>query len=123
MTDFRSLFDKEFLGSWDLGEKDRIVVIERVEAKKIKGASGDEKRQPVVYFKGKKKGLVCNVTNAKTIAKLYGKHVEKWAGKPVALYATRTLAFGEEVDCIRVRPEAPEMPGPGEVAADVEAAS
>lgn len=107
MTDFRTMFDRTYLGSWDLGEKDVIVQIERVEAAKVKGATGEEKRAPIVYFRGKKKGLVLNVTNAKTVAKLYGKHVEKWAGKAIALYATRTLAFGEEVDCIRIRPEAP----------------
>lgn len=111
MTDWRSLMDKTYLGSWDLPEgKDVVVVIDHCEGAKIKGTTGEEKKAPVLYFQGKKKAMVLNATNSKTIAKLYGRHIEKWAGKPVALYGTRTLAFGEEVECIRIRPEAPAMP-------------
>lgn len=127
MTDFRTMFDKEYLGAWDLADgKDAVVVIERVEGKTIKGKGGEENRKPVLYFVGKKKAFVCNVTNARTIARLYGKHVEAWTGKAIALYATMTSVGGEEVDCIRVRPDAPAMPakrGPVAVEAEKEAAS
>ncbi len=124
MTDVRSYFEKAYLGAWDIPEgKDVVLVIDRCEGSQIKGTSGESKKAPVLYFtnvKDRKKGLVLNVTNAKTIIRLYGRHVEKWAGKPIAIFASKTLAFGEEVDCIRVRPEAPAMPaakttGPTEV--------
>lgn len=113
MTDVRSLFDKRFLGAWDCPDgKDVVLVIDHCEGQAIKGTSGEEKKAPVLYFsntKGKK-GLVLNVTNAKTLIRLYSAKIESWPGKPIALYATRTMAFGEDVDCLRIRPEAPPMP-------------
>ena len=127
MTDVRSFFEKAYLGAWDIPEgKDVVLVIDRCEGSSIKGTTGEAKKAPVLYFtntRDRKKGLVLNVTNAKTIIKLYGRHVEKWTGKAIAIYAARTLAFGEEVDCIRVRPEAPATPsskasGPVEIARD-----
>ena len=111
MTDWRSLMDKTYLGSYELPEgKDIVVVIDHCEGAKIKGTTGEEKKAPILFFQGKKKPMVLNSTNSKTIAKLYGRHIESWAGKPIAIYATQTLAFGETVECIRVRPTAPPMP-------------
>ena len=111
MTDVRSFFEKSYIGSWDIPDgKDAVLVIDRCEAGKVKGTSGESKRAPLLYFsnvRDKKKPMVLNATNAKAIIKLYGSQIEKWPGKRIALYATKTLAFGEEVDCIRVRPEVP----------------
>lgn len=113
-TDVRSFFEKRYIGSWDLPDgRDVVVVIDRVEGGDVKGTSGESKRAPLVFFsnvKNRKKPLVLNATNAKAIIKMYGKFIEEWSGKPVTLYATKTVAFGEEVDCIRVRPEKPAMP-------------
>lgn len=118
MTDIRSMFDKKYLGSWDIPEgKDVVLVIDRVEGAQIKGTSGEEKKAPVIFFsnvRDKKKGLVCNATNAKTISTLYGRHIEAWRGKAISIYATTTMAFGENVECIRIRPIAPPMPKAGQ---------
>jgi hypothetical protein len=95
-----------------------VLVIDRVEPAQIKGTSGEEKKAPVIFFsnvRDKKKGLVCNATNAKTISTLYGRHIEAWRGKAIAIYATTTMAFGENVECIRIRPVAPPMPKSGQV--------
>jgi len=117
VTDVRSFFDKKYLGSWDIPEgKDVVLVIDRCEGSAVKGTTGEEKKAPILFFsnvRDKKKSLVLNVTNAKTLIKLYGKHIEEWKGKAIAIYATRTLAFGEEVDCIRIRPVSPAMPARG----------
>ena len=113
-TDVRSFFEKKYIGSWDLPEgRDVVVVIDHVEGGSVQGTSGESKKAPLLYFsnvKNKKKPLVLNATNAKAVIKMYGKFIEDWSGKPIALYATRTLAFGEEVDCVRIRPQAPAMP-------------
>lgn len=119
MTDWRSMMDKTYLGSWDVPEgKDVVLVIARCEGATIKGTTGEEKRAPVLFFANtkSKKGMVLNSTNAKTIAKLYGRHVEGWVGKPIAIFATKTLAFGEEVECLRIRPIAPPLPKSSESA-------
>lgn len=116
MTDVRSYFEKEHLGAWNLPDgKDVVVVIESCKQGTVKNKEKSE-RKPVLYFsnvKDRSKGLVLNATNAKRLIKLYGRHVEKWAGKPIALFVTEVDAFGETVDAIRIRPTAPPMPAKG----------
>jgi hypothetical protein len=106
--DVRTLYDKEFLYSFDLQGRDVTVVIERVKAGVLTGVGGKKNKKPVVYFRGKEKGLGLNITNARTIAAMYGGFdVEKWIGKAVTLYATTTTFGDKTVDCIRIRPEIP----------------
>lgn len=107
MTDYRLMFDKDYIGAWDL-PGDTVVTITGVVALKIKNAQEKEERKPIISLAEFKKKWVCNVTNANVIANLYGKHVEKWKGKKVTLYATTVNAFGSMKDCIRVRPEVPD---------------
>ena len=121
MTDVRSFFDKKYLGAWDIPEgRDVVLVIDRCEGSRVKGTTGEEKKAPVLYFSNtkNKKGMVLNATNAKTLIKLYGKHVEQWPGKPIAIFASKTDGFGQtDLDCIRIRPEAPPLPTKGAQAA------
>lgn len=105
MADYRSMFNSEYIGAWDL-PRDATVTIVRVEARELTSARGKDKK-PVIWFQGRTKGMVCNKTNAKAIAAMYGKDVSQWLGKRVTLYATTTSAGGETVDCIRVRPGIP----------------
>ncbi len=73
----------------------------------LTGEDGKKSKKPVAYFRGKDRGLALNSTNCKTIAKMYGNDTDKWAGKLVTLYPTTTNAFGQTVECIRIRPSAP----------------
>ena len=104
MTDYRTMFDSDFVGAWDLPE-DRIVTIARVEPLQV----GKEKKlKPIVHFaEPGMKPLVCNKTNAKAICAMYGNYVEAWIGKKITIFRTQTDSFGEIVDCIRVRPGMP----------------
>ncbi len=111
MTDYRTMFDKDYIGSWDL-QGDTVVTITGVVKKKIKNAQEKEEHKPILSLQGYEKKWVCNVTNCTVIANMYGKHVEKWAGKRVTIYPTQTQAFGSMKDCIRVRPEMPADDGP-----------
>jgi len=106
-TDYRSMFDRTFLASFDLEGKDRIVTISSVEAGEIKDDKGNAERKPVISFEGKKLKLCCNKTNCKAIAGMYGNVVEAWVGKRITLYATVVAAFGSEWEAIRVRPTKP----------------
>jgi hypothetical protein len=109
MTDYRSMFDREYIGSWDLPrDRDAVVVIRLVKAEVL--SNGKTKNtKPILFFEGKEKGMVCNKTNARTVASLYGNDTTAWIGKPVALYVTTTRdpGSGGDVDCIRIRPTAP----------------
>ena len=108
-TDYRSLYDKDFIGAWDLKDKDVNVTITKVIGGSLVGVGGRKSKKPVVYMKGTEKGFAINATNGKTIAALYGNYVEKWVGQRITLYksTTRNPNGDGEVECIRVRPQAP----------------
>lgn len=106
MADYRTMFDRDYVGAWDL-KGDTTVAIERVEAKELTAQGGRKSKKPIVYFTGAEKGLACNKTNAKIIAAMYGNDTAAWAGKKITLFATTTSMGGETVDCIRVRPVVP----------------
>lgn len=109
-TDVRSMYDKEFLYAYDLHGRDVTLTIERVVQGKLTGQGGKSNKKPVVYFKegAEKKGLGLNITNARTIAAMYGGfEVEKWIGKRITLYPSQTTFGSATVDCIRIRPNIP----------------
>lgn len=106
-TDYRSMFEKDYLGAWDFTDGDRTFTIKKAQRGELTGSGGRKSKKPVVYFQETDKGLALNATNGKTIAALYGVMVEDWQGKPITLYKSRTTMGSEEVDCVRVRPQAP----------------
>lgn len=109
MADYRTMFDEKWLKAWDLAGRDWTLIIRKVEAGVLENARQRRKdRKPVVYFRGARKPLALNKTNAKTIAALYGNNTDSWVGKLVTLYAAKT-SFGDEqdIDCIRIRPREP----------------
>lgn len=112
MTHFRAMFDSEFAGVWDLDGRDRIVTIAKVEAGTVGGQQGREKsKKAILHFREFSKPFAANVTNAKTIAGLYGSKVEAWVGKRITLYGTTTTFGRETVECIRIRPTVPSGEG------------
>lgn len=119
MADYRTMFDSEWVRAWDLGGKSITVVIVRVEAGELQNAKARKKdRKPIVWFRGAKKPLALNKTNAKTIATMYGNDTRAWLNQPITIYPTRTTFGNDEVDCIRVKPQRPaekeaqDMPNP-----------
>ncbi len=133
MTDWRSLFEKKYIGSWDVPEgRDVVVIIDRVVGGTLTMAGGVKNKKPLIYFKNVKdpsKPMAAGATVCKTIAKLYGTNdVEQWAGKAIVLFKTTTENAEGTVDCIRVRPYLPKtkpepVPAPEREPGDEEAAS
>lgn len=114
-TDFRSMYDREYIGSFDLplGAGDLTLTIDKCTGGELTAIGGRKSKKPIVHFKETGvKPLICNKTNGKTIAALYGNFVEAWKGKRITLYraTTRNPDGGEDVECIRVRPKAPTGP-------------
>lgn len=106
------MFPTEFLASEDLGGKDFDVTIESVQAESLRTTDGATDKF-TVRFKGARKRLVLNKTNAKLIAMATGEpEARKWPGKRITLYGTTCAAFGETVTCIRVRETAPRQTPP-----------
>jgi hypothetical protein len=77
------------------------VQIESVSAKNF-----DDGGKLEIRFVGKKKGLICNKTNARTIADMHGSDFSRWPGRQIAIYRTYTDFQGRQVECIRVTPAA-----------------
>lgn len=102
-------FPSNYLKASDLGDAQPNVLIDRVELEPV---GRDKEMKPIVYFKGKQKGLVLNKTNSKKIAELAGSpDTEEWAGVSVKLYATETEFAGETVECIRIKSAKPKATG------------
>jgi len=109
MTDYRQMFDREYVAAYDLPEgKDIVVTISKVTVAQlpVAGTSKTQKR-PIVFFEGRDKGMVLNKTNGKTIAALYGPKVEAWTGKQIVLFVVEVPFGAEIVPAIRVRPSVP----------------
>lgn len=119
-TDYRTMFDRDYIGHFDLMGKDVTVTISKVLGGELTAIGGRKSKKPIVYFNGKEKGLICNKTNSKTIAAMYGNYVESWVGKRITLYVstTRNPDGGGEIECIRIRPQVPKA---AQAKADAEA--
>lgn len=116
--DINKAFPSQWLTAGDIGDATPIVTISHVEFKEV-GQTKDIK--PVLFFEGKQKGMVCNKTNAKTIAQISGSQdTDDWAGTRVQMYVAMVSFQGEEVEALRVRlPKtvaAKPKPAPAEVA-------
>lgn len=109
MADYRGMFDRNFIGAWDLEGRDVTLTISRVRAEKLTAQGGRTNRKPCIWFVGREegKGFAVNKTNAKTIAGMYGNDTDGWVGKRITLYPTTTSMGSDTVDCIRVRPKIP----------------
>jgi hypothetical protein len=69
-----SAFPSNYLRAADLQGRNVTVTIDRVAMEDI---GGDHK--PVLYFRGKEKGMVLNKTNGNNISAAYGDETDDWA--------------------------------------------
>ena len=94
----KNAFPSTYLKASDLNGKPTSAVMADV---KMETIGNDEK--PVLYFRGKKKGLALNRINSSVIIDKYGENSEDWQGSTLVIFPSRTEFKGEMVDCIRVR--------------------
>ena len=111
------MYPSKYVAVEDLRGRDINVTISRVVPEKLKTNDGKTKKAWLIYFEKADKPLICNVTNARTIARLYGTEAEQWIGKRITLYPTTCEAFGQTTTCIRIRDRAPgeSAPEPAEL--------
>jgi len=107
MAHYKLLFPNEYVGACDLEGGDAMVVIERIQIEELRNVEKKAEKKPVIWFRGAKKRMVLNKTNAKIIAGLYGNNTDSWKGEAIALYATTCESFGKTVECVRVRDQKP----------------
>lgn len=102
-----------YLGSWDLDEqpnRELILTIDKIVDEKVVAAQKEE-IATVCYWTDKTfKPMILNVTNKKTICKLYKtKDTEKLKGKSVIIGVERVKAFGDVYDALRFRARIPKV--------------
>ncbi len=104
----KELFPSDYLSAVDLAGKDHSLTISAVERVGLMNPGSKREESKVrISFAGAKKFLVCNKTNAKTIAGLHGTEATKWIGKAITIYPTKCRNGPSMVDCIRVRDAIP----------------
>jgi len=91
-------FPSKYLKAADLQGREVRVTMANVEMEKI----GDDNK-PVLYFKGKDRGVVLNKTNAGTISDSYGDDTEDWFDQPLILFSVMVDFQGKVGPAIRCR--------------------
>lgn len=107
-----------YLGSWDLydlpGQEITVTIKSIVDEQVIN--NGQKEGCTVAHFVENCKPMILNLTNKKTLAKLYKtKDSAKLAGKRITIGYEKVKAFGKISDALRIRnivPSAPTTPAP-----------
>lgn len=102
-----------YLGSWDLEElpnQEATLTIAKIVDEKVV-TNAKEEICTVCYWKNSGfKPMIWNVTNKKTVAKLYHtKDTEKLIGKSVIVGVEKVKAFGDVHDALRIRKRIPKV--------------
>lgn len=111
-TNWKKFMDKDYFGSWDIEDTDLILTIKEIKLEKIKNPqTQEEAEKPICYWiENDYKPLVLNSTNCKTIQKVYDSpYIEDWCNRKIALFKTNVSAFGDMVECVRIRPYVPRI--------------
>lgn len=111
-THWKKLQNPNYLGAYELQPGQELTLtIAKVQEELVIGSDGKKENCSVMHFAEKGvKPMILNVTNSKTIAKLYGSpYVEDWAGKSIIIYSAEVKAFGEIVEALRIRPYLPKL--------------
>lgn len=97
------MFPSKFLKAADLQGQAHVLVMDRLEYSNLAPENQPEDMKWVLFFQGKDRGLVLNVTNTKRLGEIHGEDTDDWSGKEIVLYPDKTDLKGQMVDCIRVR--------------------
>jgi hypothetical protein len=118
-----TVFPSKYLKSADIAVAGRPVpvVIDRIEIHDVGGGDKQEDK-PVLFFRGKEKGMVMNITNANAISEVYGAETDDWIGQTIELYVAKVQFQNRMVDAIRIQvprhrpapPPAPVRPAPSQ---------
>lgn len=99
MTSINDVFgSNETLKAADLQGREFSLVIATASPRNF-----DDGAKIVLEFQNAEKKLICNWTNAQTIAEMFGDEIEGWVGRQVVLYPTKVPFQGKMVDAIRVK--------------------
>jgi hypothetical protein len=114
-------FPSKYLKATDLPEEgSQVVTIEKIALEEV---GLDKETKPVIYFEEFSRALVCNKTNARTIARALGSEdFDDWIGQKISLYRADVQFQGEMVEAIRVKGQAKKLEKPARPVATPSAA-
>ena len=118
-THWRKILTTDYLAGADLddgkgGHQEIVLTIAKAVREKVKDQNGNEETCLVLHWNESAKPMILNVTNSKTLAKLFkSDYIEDWAGKIVQIGTDKVRAFGEVHDALRIRPFPPKKQEPG----------
>jgi len=98
------MFPSPYIKAADVLGRELNITIAGWEYEEFEDPRTKEKdRKPVLSFQKTDKRLILNVTNAKTIASIFGEETDNWAGKQICLFTKDVEAFGEMKNAIRIK--------------------
>jgi len=96
-------FEGDYLEAAHLSKEVTVEIVAIDSKATVKATNGKIIDKPILHFKGAKRALICNKTNAKEIVSMHG-DMGEWIGKRITLYPTTCDAFGiPNTPCIRVK--------------------
>ncbi len=99
MPSIRDVYrSSDTLAASDLPDGVQVPVV--IEA--VRAVAFDDGNKLELRFRGKRKCLLCNKTNALRIADQHGDDYDTWPGKAVFIQRDKTEFKGQLVDCVRV---------------------
>lgn len=100
-----AMFPSRFLVGDDLQGKSITVEISHIKAEKMRvNQATPEQEKFVLYFEGKKKGLILNKTLAGQIAVAVGADdTDQWPGGKIVLYSEMITVAGRQLCVIRAK--------------------
>lgn len=107
---WRQYVSSDTLQAADLQGQPHIVTIERVARAQMTDRSDPKKQKGVlnVYFRAKRKPLVCKAELSGVISKLAGStSCSRWIGVAIEIYPTTVFAFGSNHEVVRISPRRP----------------
>ncbi len=107
MANIDAAFPSKYLKASDLMGRRVTVIMTEVRTEEV---GRDKELRPVLFFKGKDKGIVLNKTNAKKISDAFGPETDDWFGQSIILFEAMVDYGGDTVPAIRVAIPAPEVP-------------
>jgi hypothetical protein len=96
-----SQFEK-YLKPAHLAGRRAVVTIADVKVETLHPRPGVKEPAPVLYFKGREKGLILSATNRRALAGLFGDDSNNAIGKQIELEATPVVVAGKERTPIRI---------------------
>lgn len=111
LTHWKKLENPDYLGSYAFQPGQEMnVVIKSVGLEEVFNPTSGKKENCTVarFVDNSIKPMILNVTNCKTISKLYDTpYVEDWKGKAITIHVMKVKAFGDIVDALRIKNKAP----------------